>query len=298
VTQDLIRLGTLLALNSIMDTLGLADSRFGRRLSRLLLRPTSLTDKGVGSARSVRLGGIRLHVPLAHLRHYLVKGYEPLTRRALAGRLQRGMTFLDVGAHVGYFTLLAARSVGPTGRVTAVEPATDNVKLLRQNVDRSGFANIVILEGAAGATHGVRDLNITDSSDSHSFYSHPSARAVSVQRVEQIVLDDVIRGSVNVAKIDVEGAEIEVLRGMVRLIRDSRQLTLVVEWNPECAVMAGNEPEAVPLWLRKLGFSVRVLDEKAGKVRTVDEVLVALKSGQLPKHWYCNILAEPGRDSA
>ena len=87
--------------------------------------------------------------------HMVVGSYENREIRFLLARLKAGDCFVDVGAHVGYFTLPAARRVGPSGRVVAFEPTSGSAKLLRENVHLNDFGWVDIVEAAASSTVGI-----------------------------------------------------------------------------------------------------------------------------------------------
>jgi FkbM family methyltransferase len=130
--------------------------------------------------------------------------------------LRPGVVVADIGAHIGFLTFLMARLVGDTGRVYAFEPAPENVAYLTRNVASNGATNVVVVPVAAGANNGNAP------SRRRQRYGlplpgNPFSRTRGTVEVEQVSVDDVVP-FVDVAKIDVEGAEIEVLRGMGRLL--------------------------------------------------------------------------------
>lgn len=218
--------------------------------------------------------------------------FEPLSQQAFLDAVQPGMTVLDVGANVGYYTLLAASRVGEGGRVHAVEPFEGNVAVLTHNLERAAVRNVTVHRWAAGEQQRQRTFHVTDSSIDHGFYPHPVAETVRTVQVTEMPVDDFISAPVQVAKVDVEGAEIEVLNGMRRLLEMSRPLTLFVEWSPRCMGNAGREPEELPAKLAELGFEeVTVLDDLAGRRRELAEVESAMRAHELPRDWYANLLA-------
>jgi len=240
----------------------------------------------------IEMNGVRLTLPSYFVPHYLDRKFEPLTTRKVRRYLKRGMVVIDVGAQVGYYTLLAAQCVGPQGRILAVEPAEENLKLLRGNVARARAAQVVIFPFAAGEREVVRKLNITDSSDSHGFYRHPFAPTLRTELVQQLPLDALVDGRVDFVKIDVEGAEIEVLRGMSRITGENRHLKFVVEWNPACLEQAGYDPATLIDILEGQGLRLTVLDEHAGRAKSVAEIAPLVRSGSLPRWWFANLWAE------
>jgi FkbM family methyltransferase len=199
------------------------------------------------------------------------------------------MTAVDVGAALGLFSLDLWRLVGPTGRVIAIEPAESNTKLLARNA-RLNRATIEVIQAAASNEDGLREFFLTPSSDSHAFYHHPLIDPSRSVKVRTLRLDSVIEDA-DFIKIDVEGAELEVLEGAGQLLKD--RPPLVVEWVPSCQLAAGNEVGDLPTLLVRLGYHLQVFDEISHRVTTVADTIAAYERGALPIHWYANICCEP-----
>lgn len=202
------------------------------------------------------------------------------------------MIAVDVGAHVGYYTVLCADLVGPRGKVYAVEPAEQNLELLRDNVARFTVGVVTILPCAAGRDDATRKFHVTDASDTHGFYDHPLQNTVRIDQVPVRRLDGLIHERADLVKIDVEGAELEVLAGAEGLLERPGRLTLVLEWNPACLRRAGRDPAELLDHLASLGFAVTLFDEFAGHVRPIAEVSSLLARGALPEWWFANLVAE------
>lgn len=158
---------------------------------------------------------------------------EPLTE-LLRAHLRPGMVFVDVGAQYGYFTVLASRLVGPSGRVVAFEPCRATAALLRRNV--AGSPNVVVEECAVSSRSGTVPLR--DFGPGHSAVNTVLGEARVPRRerrrlrgcsydVPAVALDDYGLSRVDAVKIDAEGAETEVLRGMGRLLSATGPAPLV-----------------------------------------------------------------------
>lgn len=264
--------------------------RLGRIRSFLLYDPPpeGTTDMQVGSA-TVRVS--------ARFARHNATGFEPLSMRWLTESISSGDHLVDVGAHVGIVTVAMATGAGPSGRIVAVEPGPANVALLRENISAQGLNNVVILAGAVDETTGSREILLTDADDSHGFYRHPFAKVTSSQEVQvwslESIIDEQLSGRCDLVKIDVEGAELDVLRGLGRFGSGAGRPTLLVEWNPSCQRLAGVALSAVPDLLASRGYSVTVLDESVGRPTEVDKVLAREAAGDLPASWYGNLIAVP-----
>lgn len=277
----------------LLDRLGIGRSRAVTRLADIA-RSRFFTDAPRGERLlRVRVRDFWLVVPEPLLPNYVHHDYEPLAVRWLEDSVRPGMRVVDVGANIGYFSLLMSSLVGRSGHVYAVEPGEENLEVLGAALDANGRDNVTVLPVAAGATRQERVLRLSDSSDSHSFYAHPLAETRATATVMETPLDDLIEAPVDLVKIDVEGAELEVLAGMSRLLAARPRPRLLVEWNPSCLRTAGERAEHLPSFLAERGFELSVLDEKAGRPRPVDEVLEALSSGTADPAWYGTLVAVP-----
>ena len=162
--------------------------------------------------------------------------------------IEPGMTVIDVGANVGQLTLEMAYLVGPTGRVIAIEPGPGNLAVLRRHVEGNGFADRVTVIAAACCTlHGGKmELDIPGEKidvvgsgfqlGGIGISQNPAAASSSIVKVavNTVSLDGVaaeLKVSPAVLKIDVEGAELEVLRGGRDLLRKNRP-ALAVGFHP------------------------------------------------------------------
>jgi len=207
---------------------------------------------------SIRLAGATLQVPGTRRIRFSVVAGNLRIHRLLDRFVRPGSTVVDVGANIGYNTVHAARLAGPRGRVVAVEPTPDNLETLRCNIAAAGLANVVVEPIAAGSAAGSRDLFMRgDHSAVNSLYPVSCyAKVTAVLRVPVVPLDELIEGTVDVVKIDVEGAEIEVLEGMTRLLQ-SRPAALIVEWHPLLQTMAGYAADELPRWLLQRRWRLR-----------------------------------------
>ncbi|MGH2361731.1 MAG: FkbM family methyltransferase [bacterium] len=153
------------------------------------------------------------------------RGHEPWTITWLTHYLRPGDTFLDVGAHAGSFSLLAARLVGPTGRVIAIEPDPQNLDLLRANIARNGCsAAVQIVAAAAAARDGTVRFARASAASSRvqgQLVGIEDATAIEIPAVQ---LDAFAALKPRLIKVDVEGGEINVLKGAPGLLSDGAAL--------------------------------------------------------------------------
>lgn len=194
--------------------------------------------------------------------------YEPQTTRLFSQLARPGMSVVDVGAHVGYYSLLAAKKVGPTGHVFAFEPEPMNYDLLVKNAKLNGYQNIVAVQKAASRREGTAKLYLTALDNGrHSVYDHNLPQAGS-RVVETTTVDALLEEhgwpAVSLVKIDVEGAELDVMAGMERVLRESKDLKLIMEFNPSLLRNAGVDLVKFLEIPARWQFEVYCIDEKAG----------------------------------
>ena len=164
--------------------------------------------------------------------------YEHDTVQVFQKLVKPGMTVVDIGAHVGFYTLIAARLVGANGRVYAFEPNPEVYKILIRNIRINGYQSIVqaIPKGVSNQERTVRLFVPLEKSGEAGFYPQEATDNTCIE-VETLTLDGFFADEdwpkIDLVKIDVEGAEIEVLEGMRELVRRSKDLKLIVEFNPE-----------------------------------------------------------------
>lgn len=205
----------------------------------------------------VRVGQLRLRIPGSLIIRASVLAGNVRMRAVIDRCVRAGDTVVDVGANIGAITAFAAARVGASGRVVALEPARDNLAVLRENVAANGFTHVSIVDAAAGRAPGTRQfyqrgkVSAVNSLFRESCYGEVTA----VSNVEVVRLDDIVEPPVALVKIDVEGAELDVLGGMPRLLAQPR-LTLVAEWHPELQRAAGYAPDELPKTLLSAGFDV------------------------------------------
>jgi FkbM family methyltransferase len=171
---------------------------------------------GRGVARTI--SGERYRFPARWFRCYPAD-YEPATFGFLRDRCRPEMTVVDVGAHLGVFTVLMSRLVGPHGRVIAFEPTASTRRALVETVELNGCTNVLIRSEAAAATSGtavLHDVTAFGAKVANSLV--PFERSDTSVTVRTLAIDD-LEMHVGLLKIDAEGAEFAVLCGAARTLQ-------------------------------------------------------------------------------
>jgi FkbM family methyltransferase len=175
--------------------------------------------------------------------------------------LQEGGIFIDVGAHVGYYSLVASKRVGNTGRVISIEPNPRTADRLRRNIRLNNAKNLLVQEVACTDTE--KTLNFfqagVENTGSSSF-SVKNARSKPEIQVRGVPLDLIVKTlnlpRIDLVKIDVEGAELQVLRGMEESLPRFRP-KLIVELEEENLENLGTSAKEVYEFFRAHGYAVQ-----------------------------------------
>lgn len=203
-------------------------------------------------------------------REFLLLGrtYEEGTTRVFRDTIKRGMTVVDIGAHIGYFTLVAAELVGREGKVFAFEPEPRNFSLLKRNVDLNGYKNTVLVNSAVSNEAGIVNLYL-DSTDSgcNSLFSNERSQGstpVAVTTLDDFVPDDV---TIDFVKIDIEGTEEKALQGMERTLSKGDAKVLILEFNHQRLQRCGSS--ARRLWDKLDFFGFEMLEIGDNGIRKI-----------------------------
>lgn len=166
--------------------------------------------------------------------HPIAEGvYEPHLLAFVRSFLKPGMTFVDVGANIGLYSMLAASLVGSEGRVIAVEPNSENCRLLMLSVHRNDARHVSLHPVACGPERGYAAIRTALGSNGGFIESEGEALLDPTAIVVPVApLDDLVDGPVDLVKIDVEGAEALVMSGAHRII-DERRPTVISEFSQE-----------------------------------------------------------------
>jgi FkbM family methyltransferase len=239
----------------------------GRHLKRIPFAVScyrSLYRAFVPSEPVVRVvRGVRIFLDATDLditRHFLLENgvWEPEETEKFLSLVKTGMVVVDVGANFGYYTLLAADAVGNAGKVYSFEPAPKNYALLRKNIEANNYLNVITVPKAVSNRCGKAKLQLSaKSSGGHTLSTNDSGRDFA--EVETVTLDQYFAGwsdTIDLIKLDAEGAEELVLDGMTSIIKRSPNLVLLTEFYPQAIREMGSSPERFIRRLFGFGFDI------------------------------------------
>ncbi|MDM9379619.1 FkbM family methyltransferase [Chlorogloeopsis sp. ULAP01] len=264
---------TARSIKAFLQRLG-ADSliKFGRNFYYSVF----LKDTGHNFIRKRINGGIYKLVPSLALS---ADEYEPHLMAWLKEYLSSGDTFWDIGANWGFISLPAARIVGTTGRVVAVEPSPANLAWLKRHIVLNQCENIVTVIKAAvcEVNGGLVSLNLLNDGNSPSnslmFSGSTNEQSPSVSQqieVPAISLDSLLtkqERSPKLVKIDVEGAELKVLKGATRLLSSDKPPIIILAVHPFWQATPEDSQEIVRI-LKNAGY--KILNRQSCCVETLE----------------------------
>ena len=199
--------------------------------------------------------------------------YERTETQFFKSVCKPGMTFLDVGANVGLYTALALPRIGSTGRVVALEPDRESFEYLRKTVIANHADNVTCVRKAAADYSGVTKLFVSDNNrgDNRLYDNELSTGSYEVEVAPlDLLLKELGITTVDLVKIDVQGFEGRVLRGMRETIARSPNLTILMEFWPHGLQCAGTEPAELLTDLEDMGLVVSEL-RSDGTLRLVED---------------------------
>jgi FkbM family methyltransferase len=242
----------------------------------------------------ISINGYKMHLdPLDSL--YLGHlGYVDSSMTNLIKKIvKKKETIVDIGANIGYYTLLFSSLVGPSGTVYAFEPEPTNFLILKKNATLNHYSNIVLSDSVVSNSEGSAKLFRSKATANN----HRIAEDMHEQRqwihVKKTSLDKYFLNrntKINLVKIDAEGSEEKILDGMSELIKRNNHLTLIIEFHPFELLKAHSRPEILLKKICYFGFKIYNIDEYDGIIKPVQIKKLLAKYKTPDKNRFTNLL--------
>lgn len=199
--------------------------------------------------------------------------WERFQTKLFKDSVHKGMVVVDIGAHIGYYALLAAERVGKNGAVFAFEPDESNYAFLIRNIEQNEYGNVTPVKKAVTSSTGKVKLFL----DAHESGEHSivgDKRRQKAVLVDSVALDDFLDKdyAVDVIKMDIEGAEMAALLGMNKVIARSPKLVMFTELYPKALERAGFSPADYFNELQRHGFKIHLVDERRQQCEAVPDL--------------------------
>jgi len=197
--------------------------------------------------------------------------YEKESTEIVKRIIEKGDIVVDVGANIGYYTLLFAKLVGPNGKVYAFEPEPKNFNILKKNIKINGYNNVKLVQKAVSSITGKTKLYIaSDNMGSHSMIKNDQKEIISI---DSIRLDDYFheyKEKIKFIKLDIEGNEMEAIKGMISILKKNSEIKIMTEFNPFMLQKSGIEPKKYLEFLKEFDFKIYFPDKKTSKIIPVN----------------------------
>jgi FkbM family methyltransferase len=205
---------------------------------------------------SVEFDGRMMTIPENEYLQFVILTHNRSREKYFKKIIKKGDIVLDLGANIGYFTCLFAQLVGETGKVYAFEPEPTNFQLLKKNVEKNNYKNVILEEKAvSNKTHKTRLFLTDNGSMDHRLYQTDQKRN-SVE-VDVVKLDDYFKDkdiSFDFIKSDLQGSDIAAIEGMKEIFKQSKNVKMDFEFAPHMAKGFGSDPVEFIESIEKLGF--------------------------------------------
>lgn len=197
--------------------------------------------------------------------------YEPLETELAKKEIKKGDVVLDIGANIGYYTLIFAKLVGEDGEVFAFEPNPTNFALLTKNVEMNGYKNVTLVQKAVSNKTGKLKLYLSEDMGDHRIYdSHDGRKYIEIDAIR---LDDYLGGNnlkIDFIKMDIQGAEGGAIQGMLNLLKKNKTVKIVTEFWPIGLKRFGIDSNEYLKLLIEIGFKLYEVNEQEKKIKPVD----------------------------
>jgi FkbM family methyltransferase len=205
--------------------------------------------------------------------HQLImyREYEPYESSLVREYLKPGMTVYNIGANLGYYTLVASECIGRNGKIYAFEPAPENFELLTRTVSENKLTNVELFPSAVGAAKGSATLSLSRTNSGDHQLQNVASRdhiVVDVVSVDSFITEG--HAPPDAIIMDVQGAEFDVLKGAPEVLASKKSLLLFTEfWHTGLDERHPNGAKKMLDMLEGAGFQLNVMDEKHRSVRKI-----------------------------
>lgn len=216
--------------------------------------------------------------------------FEEFETEIVKKEIKAGDVVLDIGANIGYYTLIFAKLVGENGKVFAFEPDPVNFSLLKKNIETNGYKNVVLIQKAVSNKNEMLKLYLCEENrgDHRIYDSHDNRQSVEV---EAIRLEDYFKdyeGKIDFIKMDIQGAEGGATQGMFSLLQKNK-VKIITEFWPMGLKKFGIDPEEYLKSLTDSDFKIYEVDEQKKKI-TPTNISELLKTYSSEKDVHTNLL--------
>jgi len=241
----------------------------GLNKSPLLMRISSSIIRKISPLYVDLRQGFKLMVEDEEFVSYQYHGeYEPVTTQVIKDQIKKGDVVVDIGANIGYYTILFSRLVGSDGLVYSFEPGPKNFSMLKQNVELNGCKNVILEQKAVAGKSGIVELFLHERGGNHSIVD--AKGCVGLIKVDCVSLQDYFKDRrVDLIKMDVEGAEYQVVKGADAILNSG--VKLVIEFNIDSMTARHIDSKKLLKILSEKGYRLKGINEGEKRILEITE---------------------------
>jgi len=182
---------------------------------------------------------------------------EPFLTELIKKTIKKGDIIVDIGANIGYYALLEAKLVGDKGKVYAIEPVSQNLNLLKRNISLNNYSNIEVFQLAIGNENKTSRIFLSEESNWCSMIKTNNIKVVGTAPVKLVTLDSFLKNKPypDIIRMDVEGDETEIIKGMKNILSVKRPLKLFIELH---SIFIRDNGIGLLKFLRANGFQIEI----------------------------------------
>lgn len=193
---------------------------------------------------------------------YYMGDYEPWLKKFFKVIIKKNSTVLDVGANIGFHSLYFAELAGNNGKVISVEPILQNFEALEKNIALNHFKNIITVQKALASKQRLMQIGIDANNNNPGAFSlmGNGAKKIDIHCVKgDDLLDDLLIEKIDFIKIDVEGFELEVIKGLLKTIARDKPV-IIFEFDRNYQLRSSEKPEEIFLLLKAYNYRFATVD--------------------------------------
>lgn len=217
---------------------------------------------------------------------FAFNAFEPFMTKVFREQIRPGDIVVDIGANIGYYTLIASRKAGNTGNVIAYEPEPENCIFLEKNISANNLNNVIVKKHALGDRTGKANLYLSnDNKCTHALVANrPSSEKISID-IDTLdhSLSEAGINRVDVIKMDIEGAESIAIHGMLQTLKNNPSISVFTEFYPSAIVRMNHKPINFLMELKRAGFSLWVINENKCRLEKLIEADIENYVRSFPK---------------
>ena len=216
------------------------------------------------------------------------KIYEKNETNFVKDSVNKGDIVIDIGANIGYYTLMFAKLVGDTGKIYSFEPDPRNFFILEKNIQINGYNNVILEKKAVSNKLGKSTLYVNENSAESSM--HKPNNVINEIYVDLITLDnyfEVNSITPDFIKIDIEGYELNALKGMESILQSSNKTKIMIEYNPLTKKELKSDPMDNLTFLSELGFKFKDLNSRVQTFLTFEDIKQKYENSKKLTNFIC-----------